>query len=96
MSTAIRITASLSWLGITFLVFVLWRVARFYERSAARRVYSYLFVPPLFCLPAGAAYYIIFDVDFVGSGPADMLFLVGGGFLFVATFLLRQAMVGER
>ncbi|HEC33229.1 MAG TPA: hypothetical protein ENI37_00750 [Chloroflexi bacterium] len=96
MIAATRIIALLTWAGIGFLTFMLWRIARFYERSSGRRAYSYLFLPPLLFLPAGAGYYILWDVDFVGSAPGDLLFLVGGVFLIIAAVLLGQVMVGER
>jgi len=96
MDIAIRLTASLGWLGIALLVFMLWRIARFYEHSSGRRAHSYLFLPPLLLLPAGAAYYIVLDPDFVGSAPADLLLFLGGASLMLATILLGQIMMGAR
>jgi hypothetical protein len=96
MTTATRVIAAVTWAEIGFLTFVLWRIARFYEQSSGQRAYSHLFLPPLLLLPAGAAYYIAFDVDFVGSIPADLLLFLGGISLVIATTLLGQIMVGER
>ncbi|HIE39302.1 MAG TPA: hypothetical protein EYH30_10335 [Anaerolineales bacterium] len=96
MTTATRIIAAVTWAEIGFLIFVLWRIARFYEHSSGRRAYSYLFLPPLLLLPSGAAYYITFDTDFVGCIPADLLLFLGGILLIIATTLLGQIMVGER
>jgi hypothetical protein len=96
MVAAIRIVALLAWGGIGFLLFLLWRIARFYERSSGRRAYSYLFLPPLLFLPAGAVCYILLDVSFVGNVLADLLFFLGGIFLVVATSLLGQIMIGEQ
>lgn len=96
MTTAIRILALLTWAEIGFLIFVLWRIARFYEHSSGRRAYSYLFLLPLVFLSAGALYYIVLDVDFLGSAPADLLLFLGGACLALATSLLSQIMMGGR
>lgn len=91
-----RLVALLAWAGIGFLIFLLWRIARFYERSSSQRAHSFLFLPPLLLLPAGTVYYALVDPDFVGSPPADLLFFIGGALLALATFILGQIMMGER
>ncbi|MBN1953912.1 MAG: hypothetical protein JW900_02570 [Anaerolineae bacterium] len=96
MEIAVRITALITWAGIAFLLFMLWRIARFYEISSGKRAYSFLFLPPLVFMPAGSLCYVLLNVDFVGSPLADLLLLLGGVLLAVATFLLGQIMVGER
>ncbi len=95
MATMVRIVATLTWGGIGFLLFLLWRIARFYEKSAGQRAYSFLFVPPLLLLPTGAACYIVADPSFLLNIVADVLMLVGGSFLIVGTSLLGEAM-GEK
>jgi hypothetical protein len=96
MELAIRSVAALAWLGVTILIFLLWRIALFYERSSGQRSHSYLFIPPLFLLPAAAIRYIVYDVNFMGDPIADLLFFLGGMFLFVGAALLGQIMMGER
>lgn len=96
MITAIRIVASFTWAGVGFLVFMLWRIARFYEQSSGKPAYAPLFIPPLLLLLGGALCYIALDVDFVGNNLADALLLVGGVLLTLATVLLGRVMVGER
>ncbi len=96
MAVIVRAIAALSWAGVIYLLLTLWRIARFYEKSARQRAYSFLFLPPLFLLPLGAIYYIVVDVDFIGSAAADLLFLLGGICLLIGTYLLGQVMVGER
>lgn len=96
IETAVRLTAAASWAGIAFLVLILWRIARFYEKSANQRAYSGLFLPPLFLLPLGALYYLLLDVDFVGSWLPDLLFVLGGISLSAGTFLLGRVMAGEK
>ncbi|HHS97086.1 MAG TPA: hypothetical protein ENK08_04190 [Chloroflexi bacterium] len=86
----------LSWLGVGLLIFFLWRIARFYERSSNETAYSWLFLPPMLLLPAGAVFYLIEDPSFVQSMGGDVLLFIGGGLLLVASVLLHQVMMGER
>jgi hypothetical protein len=78
------------------MLFTLWRIARFYERSAGTRAYSFLFLLALVLMGGGALYYAVADIDFVGSVFPDFLLFLGGVFLTVGTFVLGQMMVGER
>ncbi len=96
MILAMRITATITWAGIGFLILMLWRIARFYERSSGKHAASFLFLPPLLLIPGGAAWYIVTNPNFVGSVPGDTMFAIGGITLALATSLLRQAMIGER
>ncbi len=96
IAIAVRLTAAAGWVGITFLVLTLWRIARFYEKSANQRAYSGLFLPPLFLLPLGALYYVVLNVNFVGNWLPDALFFLGGLSLAAGTFLLGRVMAGEK
>jgi hypothetical protein len=96
MELAVRLVASLAWLGVDGLIFLLWCIARFYGRSSGRRTHSYLFIPPLFLLPAAAIRYIVYDLRFLGDPIADSMFFLGGAFLFAGAVLLGQIMMGER
>jgi hypothetical protein len=96
MDVLVIALTALSWAGITVLTFFLWRIARFYESSSDRTAHSWLFLPPLLLLPAGAGWYLILDRDFVGMPTADMLLLAGGTLLLLASFLLQQIMMEER
>ncbi len=86
----------ISWLGVALLIFFLWRIARFYERSSREKAHSWLFLPPMFLLPAGAAFYLVEDPAFVQSLWGDVLLFTGGGLLLFASVLLHQVMMGER
>ncbi|HEY75880.1 MAG TPA: hypothetical protein G4O00_06835 [Thermoflexia bacterium] len=96
MKTVAFVLDVVSWLGVTLLVFFLWRIARFYERSSRETAYSWLFLPPMFLLPAGAAFYWVEDPTFIQSLWGDLLLFAGGGLLLFASILLHQVMMGER
>ncbi len=91
----IRVVAGLAWVGVAFLVFLLWQIARFYERSSGQRAYSWVFLLPLAMLPAGAIWYLVAAPEFVGLPPADALLLAGGSVLLVGTFILKRTMMGR-
>lgn len=91
----IRVVATLAWIGVAFLIFLLWRIARFYERSSGQRAYAWIFLVPLVILPAGAAWYLVVDPAFVGIPAADALLFAGGAVLLVGTFVLKRTMMGR-
>lgn len=93
MDVLLRIIASLIWLGILFLVFLLWRIARFYERSSGQRVYAWLFLIILFLFLIGAGWYIIVDPAFVGIPLADGILCAGGILSLLGTAILTRAMM---
>lgn len=96
MDTLTLVIDALSWIGVTLLVFFLWRIARFYERSSGERAYSWLFLPPLLLLPLGAAWYLAVDPAFVHAPEGDVLLSIGGILLLWASVALQQVMMGER
>lgn len=91
----VRVVVALAWGGIAFLIFLLWRIARFYERSSGQQAYAWIFLIPLVLLPAGAAWYLITAPEFVGLPAADALLVAGGAVLLAGTFILRRAMMGR-
>lgn len=93
MGALLRVVAALIWLGILFLIFLLWRIARFYERSSGRRIYSWLFLLILGLFLGGAGWYITADPDFVGIPLADGLLCAGGVLSLLGTFILTRAMM---
>ncbi|HIP86872.1 MAG TPA: hypothetical protein EYH27_00355 [Anaerolineales bacterium] len=96
MGTLTCVLDIISWLGVTLLIFFLWRIARFYEQSSRETAYSWLFLPPMFLLPAGAIFYLVEDPTFVRSLWGDVLLFTGGVLLLLASALLYQVMMGER
>lgn len=95
MEALLRITASLAWLGVGFLIFLLWRIARFYERSSGRKAYSFLFPVSLLLMAAGTIEYLVAAPGFVGRPTADFWLFLGGGTLTLATLLLKRIMMGR-
>lgn len=95
MITLIRLVAGTAWLSVTFLVFLLWRIARFYEQSSGQRARAWIFLLPLVTLPAGALWYLVVAPEFVGLPAADALLLAGGLALLAGTFILKRAMMGR-
>lgn len=95
MYALLRTVTALAWTGVAILVFLLWRIARFYERSSSQRAYSCLILLSLLLLVAGAAWYIVAVPEFVGLPPADALLFLGGVVLILATQLLRRIMMGK-
>lgn len=93
MPILLRFIAILAWIGVAFLVFLLWRIARFYERSSNQQAYSFLFPISFLLLTAGAAWYIIAAPTFIGIPQADLLLSIGGGVLILATLLLQRIMM---
>ncbi|MGQ9521324.1 MAG: hypothetical protein ACUVXE_00645 [Anaerolineae bacterium] len=93
MPILLRVIATLTWLGILFLVFLLWRIARFYEHSSGQRVYAWLFLVILILFLVGAAWYIWANPGFVGIPLADGLLCAGGILSLLGTSILTRAMM---
>ncbi len=93
MAILLRVIATLIWLGVLFLIFLLWRIARFYERSSGQRVYAWLFPVILVLFLAGAAWYISAKPEFVGIPQADGLLCAGGILSILGTLILTRTMM---
>lgn len=93
MTGFLRVLATLAWLGVLFLVFLLWRIARFYERSSGQRVYAWMFLLIMGLFLGGAGWYIIANPHFVGIPLADGLLCAGGILSLLGTFILTRAMM---
>lgn len=93
MNILLRILAALIWAGILFLIGLLWRIARFYERSSGRRVYSWLFLLIIGLFLAGAGWYILANPLFVGIPLADGLLCGGGILCLIGTLILTRTMM---
>jgi tellurite resistance protein TehA-like permease len=90
------ILAAWSFGVIGMLLFFMWRVAYFYEKTSGQRVSYYLLTIPALSLTAGAIWYLVHNVEFVGEPVGDVLLLVGGVVLFLFCVHLQEVMTGER
>jgi hypothetical protein len=78
------------------LIFFLWRVAYFYQKTSGQRVGQWLASVPAVLLAAGVILYLVYDVRFIGEPVADLLLFGGGLALVVFGIHLRELMTGER
>ena len=85
-----------AWVAVGALVVFLWRVAYFYEKTSGQQVGHYFLIVPALLLAAGAIWYLVYDVEFVGQSAGDLLLCSGGVLLFVYGFRLQELMTGER
>lgn len=91
-----QILAVYTWVIIGALLFFLWRIAGFYEKASGQRVGHRFVLIPSILLLGGAAWYVGYDVDFVGHPTADLLLFTGGVLLFLFSSRLAKLMTGER
>jgi len=85
-----------SWSVMGILLLFLWRIAYFYEKTSGQRVGYYMLVLPSLLLAAGAIWYLVRDVEFIGQPSGDLLLCGGGVLLFLFCSHLRELMTGER
>ena len=67
METAKYVLAIYSWVVITILIAFLWRIAYFYQKASGERLGHHTLAIPALLLVAGAIWYILFDLEFVGQ-----------------------------
>lgn len=83
------------WIGVSALIIILNRIARFYQITSGARTHYGLFWLPVLLFMAGALRYATLG-SFVGDPLGDVLMLTGGLVLiFLANYLLRL-MTGSR
>ena len=85
-----------SWALVGVLVFFLWCIAHFYEKTSGQRVPHYLFLFPALLLAAGVGWYLVYDVEFTGQPVGDLLLCAGGTLLLAFGIRLQELMTGER
>ncbi|RLC68204.1 MAG: hypothetical protein DRI48_00190 [Chloroflexi bacterium] len=85
-----------SWAIVGILIVFLWRIAYFYEKTSGQRVGYYFLVIPTLLLVAGVAWYLVYNVDFIGQPTADTLLCSGGSLLGAFGIRLHALMTGER
>ena len=96
MHTVKSILTIYAWIIVGVLLFFLWRIATFYERASGKRVGSRFLALPGLLMAAGAIWYGLHSIDFVGQPVGDLLLLGGGSLLFLFSTRLVRLMTGER
>jgi hypothetical protein len=84
-----------SWLMVSALIVIVYRIARFYQLTSGRRSYYQLFGVPLALLTGSALIYAAAGV-LVGQAAADVLAALGGAALMVLGGYLLRLMTGSR
>lgn len=84
-----------SWLMVSALIVIVYRIARFYQLTSGRRSYYQLFSVPLALLTGSALIYAAAGV-LVGQAVADVLAALGGAALAVLGGYLLHLMTGSR
>jgi len=85
-----------SWGIVGILIFFLWRIAYFYEKTSGQRVAYYLLLLPILLLTTGVGWYLIHNVDFIERPIGDLLLFSGGASLFMFGNYLQALMTGKR
>ena len=83
-----------AWAVIGILIIFLWRIAYFYERASVQSVRYYMLLLPALLLAAGAVYYLVYDVEFIGLPTGDLLLFGGGVLLCWFGARLQELMTG--
>jgi hypothetical protein len=96
MAVITLILVTYSWLIVGALIFFLWRIAYFYEKTSKERVGHPFLIIPTVLLAAGVIWYINAGGRFVGEPVGDLLLFAGGLSLFLFGFRLQELMTGER
>ena len=95
MQIAKQVLTVYSWLIIGALLFVLWRIAAFYEDASGHRVGARFLLLPGALLVAGVIWYLRYDCDFVGRPVGDLLLFAGGTLLMLFGSRLQKLMTGK-
>ena len=91
-----RLLSAYSWVVVGVLLVFLWRIAWFYGKASGERVGHATLLIPGFLLAAGAVWYMVWAIDFVGEFAGDLLLFGGGLGLWLFGFHLQNLMTGER
>jgi len=91
-----RLLTIYEWAAIGVLIAFLWRIAYFYERTSGQRVGYRLLIVPALMLGAGAAWYLIYNGEFIGEPVGDLLLFGGGVLICLFGLRLQELMTGER
>jgi len=95
MAIVKRILILYSWVIVGILLAFLWRIAYFYKKASGQSVRDYALLLPALLLAAGALWYLICGIDFVGLPVGDLLLFSGGVLLCLFGFRLQELMTGR-
>ena len=84
-----------AWIGVGVLVFLLYRIAHFYQATSGQSTHYRLFLIPLLLLLLGGARYALVG-DLAGDMIGDGLQLIGGACLILLSASLVHMMTGGR
>jgi hypothetical protein len=96
MTILLKLLSIYIWLGIAFLLFLLYQIAHFYQVTTGLRSHYRLFVIPIVLFIAAMARYLILDRQFSGDILGDLLFFIGGISLSITGYFLLKLMTGGR
>ncbi len=83
------------WIAVCALMIILYRIARFYQKTSGRRSYYQLFSVPIVLLLAGGLRYVWLSI-FVGDTLGDLLMVLGGLCLIGLGYYTLRLMTGGR
>jgi hypothetical protein len=84
------------WIGITVLILLLNRIARFYQMTTGVRSHHRVFLFPVLFFAAATMRYLVTDCRFAGDVIGDLLFFVAGICLSFMGYFLLKLMTGGR
>ena len=96
MTILTKLLTLIIWSGITILLLLVNRIARFYQLTTGVHSHHRLFFVPMLLFCAGAGRYITIDSGFAGDALGDILFFLGGISLSTIGYQLLRLMTGGR
>jgi hypothetical protein len=103
MATVFGVLNLYSWALVGALIYILYRIARYYQYKYAelyhekprQRTYAALLIIPLVLFPLAAARYALLDTK-IGDLLSDLAFLFGGIVLAGTSYYLYRLLMGRR
>ena len=96
MTIATKLLTLLIWTGVAVLLYLLNRIARFFQITTGVRSLHEMFFVPTVLLLLGMARYLMIDAGFAGDILGDLLFFFGGVCLSLIGYFLFRLMMGGR
>ena len=96
MAILTKLLTVIIWIGISTLLLLINRIARFYQLTTGVRSHYSLFLLPVVLFLGGMIRYLAVDSSFAGDVVGDTLFFLGGVCLFLMSYYLLKLMTGGR